>query len=80
MLHPGNEEIQRYFDPSTEVPTFRSVQELIKKTRYYLEHDQEREVIARAGHQRAVRGGYYYDRVARELMQIINQDNPSQSY
>ena len=41
------------FRPGVEVETWSGVGELLEKIRYYLEHDSEREAIARAGAARA---------------------------
>jgi len=41
------------FKPGSEVETWKEPGELLEKIRYYLEHDDEREAIARAGAARA---------------------------
>jgi spore maturation protein CgeB len=46
------DDLQSYFIEDKEIVIARSIQELVDKSRYYLEHHQEREAIAKAGHDR----------------------------
>lgn len=46
--------VERYFTPGIEVETYGSFDELVEKTKHYLEHDQEREAIARRGQMRCL--------------------------
>lgn len=43
--------------------TYRTMKEAIEKTRYYIEHDKEREEIAKAGHKQFLAGHTYKHRV-----------------
>ena len=47
--------IEEYFVPDKEIVLFYSVHELIEKTRYYLAHSEQRELIRAAGEKRALR-------------------------
>jgi spore maturation protein CgeB len=47
--------IEEYFVPGKEIAIFTSEVELLKKIRYYLTHDEKRESIRQAGHERAIR-------------------------
>jgi hypothetical protein len=49
------EEIARHYEIGTEIVCYRSVDELVAQCRYYLAHEEERERIRRAGHERARR-------------------------
>lgn len=49
---PGLESV---FIPEVEVATFKTLDELIHKARYYLSHESERLEIARCGYERATR-------------------------
>jgi spore maturation protein CgeB len=40
------------FEPGKEVIAYRSAEECAELVKYYLEHDEERQAIARAGQQR----------------------------
>jgi spore maturation protein CgeB len=46
------DDLQSYFEFGKEIEVASSIPELIEKLKYYLEHDEEREAIARAGHER----------------------------
>jgi len=43
------------YEDGKEIVVFHSTDDLIDKCRYYLEHDNEREAIARRGHERTIR-------------------------
>ncbi len=47
--------IEDYFEPGKEIVLYSDNDDLVKKIRYYLAHDEEREAIARAGYLRTVR-------------------------
>jgi spore maturation protein CgeB len=46
------DDLTSYFVPDKEIVVASSPGELVEKSKYYLEHDDEREAIARAGHER----------------------------
>jgi spore maturation protein CgeB len=58
------EEISEYYEVGEEVVHYESIPDLIHKIRYYLTHDDEREVIARAGYNKARTRHTYQDRFA----------------
>ncbi len=55
------------FEPDREVATYRDTAECAAKIRYYLDHPEERESIARAGQRRTLRDHLYTDRMAELL-------------
>ena len=55
MLHERTDEVLNFFREGEEMACFASPDELADKTRYYLDHPDEREKIRLAGHQRATR-------------------------
>jgi len=49
------EEIGRHYEIGKEIVCYRSIPEMVDLCRHYLAHDEERERIRRAGHERARR-------------------------
>lgn len=64
LLTEHQPNIQQYFNPGTEIETFRDKGELMEKTRYYLEHPDKREAIAQAGQKRCLEEYSIKNRVA----------------
>ncbi len=56
------EDIREYFIPGKEIITYRDFDDAIEKLKYYLSHDDEREKIACAGHERVLRDHTYEKR------------------
>lgn len=52
-LTHNNPDLSTLFAVGKEIATYHSIEDCVEKTRYYLEHDAEREAIAHAGRQRA---------------------------
>jgi len=55
--------LHKMFEPGKEVVAYRSPEECAEMVQYYLEHNQERDAIARAGQQRTLRDHTYYQRM-----------------
>jgi spore maturation protein CgeB len=64
--------LHEMFEPGKEVVSYRTPEECVEMIQYYLEHDEDREAIARAGQQRTLRDHTYSNRV-KELMDIIRK-------
>ncbi len=63
--------LERYFTPGREIATFASPEELVTQARYFLDHADERDAIARAGHARARDEHTYESRFATILAQLL---------
>ena len=59
LLSEANERLGEYFRAGAEMDIYRDHDELAQKIRYYLTHPDERDAIARAGHERARREHTY---------------------
>ena len=59
--------LERYFRINKEVATFESVTDLVSKVRHYLDHPDERDEIAVAGHERTI-AEHTYDRRISEML------------
>lgn len=55
LLAEHRSNLSRYFEVGTEIESFRDERELVDKVRHYLAHPDEREAIARRGHERCMR-------------------------
>ena len=69
--------IEKYFRVDKEVVCFRTKQELVDRVHYYLEHDEERRAIARAGWEKAT-GQYTPSQSMRLAFNSIEADYPVQ--
>lgn len=67
------EETAELFEEDKEIVMFRTPEELIQKVDYYLEHEEEREQIARAGHERAM-NDYTYEKKIKRLLDWVTED------
>jgi hypothetical protein len=64
--------LTKYFEIGTEIETFRSLDELIEKCRYFKDHPRERDEMARRGHGRCMRDHSMEVRV-RELDELMKR-------
>jgi hypothetical protein len=60
------------FEPGKEVMAYKSPEECAELIAYYLDHEADREAIARAGQQRTLRQHTYYHRM-QELTEILER-------
>ena len=65
-------EHEQLFEDGKEAVFFSSDEELLDRCRYYLQHDEERQQIARAGRERCLRSGYSnLETIKRIITQIM---------
>lgn len=65
------DELAELFDIGVEIEVFRGSQELEEKVAYYLDHPDEREQIARRGHEKFLKH-FSWDARAAELLRLIH--------
>jgi spore maturation protein CgeB len=71
MLAERTDEHLRLFEESKEAEFFSDDRELLTKTRYFLEHPEERSKVAQAGYERCLTSGYSYpERLRRVLAEL----------
>lgn len=72
LITDWKENLHEMFEPGREVVAYRSPEECAQLIDYYLEHEDEREAIARAGQRRTLREHTYYRRM-QELLDIVRK-------
>lgn len=72
MLAERTDEHLALFEDQKEAVFFSSDSELLEKTKYYLEYEHERNLIASAGRERCLASGYsFHDRLSWMFNQVI---------
>jgi len=56
------EELEEFFEIGKEIVCYSSKEDLTEKVKYYVNHDDERERIRRAGHERCLRDHSWHKR------------------
>lgn len=72
LLTGQAENLAEYYVPDKEIVCFDTLGELCEKTRYYLQHDEERLKIAQAGYERTIRE-HTYERRLKQLFEKIEK-------
>lgn len=67
LLTEAADGLEQFYDSGNEIAVFDDADQLADRIRYYLEHPDERDRIARAGHERTVRM-HTYTRRFRDLL------------
>lgn len=70
QLASYKDEIKEFFEIGKEIDTFSSFKELVEKIDFYLENDELRKKIAKAGYQHA-KNNYTYENRLEEILKII---------
>ena len=71
MIAPRTRELEGLFRDGVEAVYFDSVEDLLSRVRYYLEHNDEREKIASTGRRRCIEGGNSEIDRARQVIELI---------
>ncbi len=64
------DDIENYYVPEKEMVFYRDTNELAEKIHYYLNHEDERQAIARAGYERTIREHTYQKRFEKIFKEI----------
>jgi len=72
LMTDWKENLHELFEPGKEVVAYHSSDQCAELVTHYLEHDNEREAIARAGQQRTLREHTEYQRT-QELIEIVGK-------
>ena len=70
LLTENAPELKRYFLIGREIATFESSSDLVERVRYYLDHADERDAVARAGHARTIAEHTYEQRISEILEKL----------
>lgn len=62
--------LEDYYEIDKEIVCFKNIKELIKKIKYYLAHEEEREAIAKAGYERTIKD-HTWEKRFNEIFKII---------
>ena len=63
-------ETAELFEEDKEIVMFKTPEELVEKSGYYLSHDEEREKIAKAGYEKVL-NCYTYEKKLKRLMEWV---------
>ncbi|HCJ66449.1 MAG TPA: hypothetical protein DHV62_03780 [Elusimicrobia bacterium] len=75
MITGNNEDLTDYFSVNEEVVTYSDVSDLIEKVKYYLEHNDEREIIRRKAYIRTLNEHTYTKRFSDVFKTILGETN-----
>lgn len=72
LLTDWKKNLSEIFEPGKQIVAYRNSEECVDLIRYYLENDDERRAIARAGQEWTLRQHTYYHRMG-ELLEIVKK-------
>ena len=70
QLLDNQSELYSYFEEGISVATYKNMDDLKVKIRYYLENEKERKIIARHGHELVMRNHLYWNRIKTVLENV----------
>ena len=70
LLTGDADNLTDYYQDSKEIIIYNNINDMIDKIKYYLQHNEERETIARAGYERTLRE-HTYEKRFNEIFKII---------
>lgn len=76
MLTGAAEDLGSYYTIGSEIESFDDLDSLVEKARWYLDHEDERATVAKAGYERTLREHTYAHRFA-EIFQCVGLPAPA---
>lgn len=73
MLSEYADDLSRLFDEGVDIEFFRTPEELLRKARHYLDHDDERQAVADAGRARVERDGHDVGSRMAEMLAVLRE-------
>ena len=74
MIAERTEEHKKLFEEDKEAVFFDTKEELLEKVKFYLENEEKRKQIAKAGYVRTRNSGYSYDDRVKEILKYIKEN------
>ena len=72
MLAGHADDLEKFYTPGKEIAFYEDLDDLVKKIRYYLTHDNERSALARAAYERTLRDHTYQKRFEAIFQKIFS--------
>lgn len=72
LMTEKTDNLKKFFIPEKEVVTYSSIEEAIEKALYYIQHNEERELIAKAGQHRTIKE-HGYEHLAKKYVSIFTE-------
>ena len=73
MLAERTDDHLACFEEGREAEFFSSEEEMLRKLKYYLEHDDKRQDVAEAGYQRSLNSGYSNHSRIKQMLVVVEQ-------
>lgn len=77
MITQEAEDLFNYYEYNKEIVIFNTPEEMLEKVKYYLDHNVEREKIARAGYERTIRDHTWEKRFSNIFEEVIGRGKRS---
>ena len=74
VLTSYSPETAELFEEDKEIVMFKTPEELLEKVDFYLEHEDERELIAQAGHDKVMKS-YTYQQKMEKLLEWVEKES-----
>jgi glycosyltransferase involved in cell wall biosynthesis len=76
MLHERSDEVLEFFEEGKEIECYNSIKEFKDKIDFYLNNDNLRIKVAKAGYERCMRSGYLYGDRVKQILTVYEKLRP----